>query len=330
MNIAIVGATGLVGSTFIKILQEENLKADNYYLFASKKSQGKIIKIFDKRYKVEALTEENLKGKKIDVAFFSAGSEVSKRFVPLFTKIGTIVIDNSSCFRMKKNVPLVVPEVNEAAISGHNGIIANPNCATIQAAVILGPLHRQYGLKRVVISTYQAVSGVGACGIEELKNPKKYSNSQVFAARIFSNTIPLIGSLTGNGYSEEENKIINETRKILDIPNLAITATCARVPVMNCHSESISIELNKNFKLSNIEKIVKNACNISVNGDIMFSCPTTVDADGKNQVFVGRLRRDYSVKNGINLWCVADNLRRGAAFNAAQIFKALIKLYNLH
>ena len=325
MNIAIIGATGLVGGTFIKILQEENLHADNFYLFASSKSQGKIIKIFDKTYTAEALSEENIKNKKIDVAFFSAGGEISKNFVPIFVAKGCTVIDNSSYFRMRNDVPLVIPEVNEEEILNNNGIIANPNCSTIQLAVILSLLHRQYGLKRVVVSTYQAVSGVGMKGIKELEKKSKNESSKIFGERIYSNVIPRIGNLFDNGYSEEENKIIKETRKILKLPNLAITATCTRVPVYNCHSESINIEFIKDYNLSNIEKLIKNACEIGAIGDIMLKYPTTIDANGKNLVFVGRLRRDYSVQNGINLWCVADNLRRGAAFNAVKIFESLIK-----
>ncbi len=330
MNIAIVGATGLVGGTFIKILQERNLQADNFYLFASKKSVGRLIKIFDKHYPIEELCEKNLLGKKIDVAFFSAGGEISKKFVPLFVKNGCTVIDNSSYYRLRKNVPLVIPEINEKEILKNKGIIANPNCSTIQLAIILNLLHKRYGLKRVVVSTYQAVSGVGMKGIEELNKCSLDKNSSVFGERIFSNVIPMIGTLFDNGYSEEENKIIKETRKILKIPNLAITATCTRVPVFNCHSESINVEFIKGFNLSNIKKIVKNACEIAVKGDIMIMYPTTIDADEKNEVFVGRLRRDYSVKNGINIWCVADNLRRGAAFNAVKIFESIKKFNDLH
>ncbi len=330
MNIAIVGATGLVGGTFIKILQERNLQADNFYLFASKKSVGRLIKIFDKQYPIEELCEENLNGKKIDVAFFSAGSEISKKFVPIFVKKGCTVIDNSSYYRLRKNVPLVIPEINEKDILKNKGIIANPNCSTIQLAVILSHLHSRYGLKRIVVSTYQAVSGIGMKGIKELNKGSMEKNSVVFGERIYSNVIPMIGTLSSNGYCEEENKIIKETRKILKIPNLAITATCTRVPVFNCHSESINVEFIKGFNLSNIKKIVKNACEIAVKGDIMITYPTTVDADEKNEVFIGRLRRDYSVKNGINLWCVADNLRRGAAYNAVRIFESIKKFDDLH
>lgn len=322
--IAIVGATGLVGQTVLQVLEEKNLTDFKYELLASKRSQGKKIRFMNKEYEVEELTQ-NTFDKKIDYAIFVAGSEISKEYARLAVQKGTIVIDNSSYFRMDEDVPLVVPEVNPEDIKKHRGIIANPNCSTIQAVVALKPLDDKYKIKRIVYSTYQAVSGAGSKGIKDLENTLKGLKNEKFPYPIANNCIPQIDSFTANGYTKEEMKMINETRKILNNPQMKITATTVRVPILNSHSESINVEFEKDFEIEELKTLLSNSPSIVLQDDISKEVyPLAVATTGKDEVYVGRIRRDDSVESGINMWVVADNIRKGAASNAVQILELLI------
>lgn len=325
-KIAIVGATGVVGRTVLKVLEEKSFYNCSYVLFSSKKSAGNKIEFLGQNYIIQELTDTSFTNIKFDFAIFCAGGKVSEKYVPIAASTGCIVIDNSSVFRMNEKVPLVVPEVNSEKISENTGIIANPNCSTIQAVVALKPLDDKYSIKRIVYSTYQAVSGAGMAGIEDLENGIKGIEPQKFPYPIFNNCIPQIDDFTSDGYTKEEYKMINETRKILNKPNLPITATTVRVPVKNCHSESINVEFEKDFDIYDIKILLQNSPGIILIDDIERNYyPICSKADGNDEVFVGRIRRDFSVKNGINLWVVADNLRKGAATNAVQILEYLIK-----
>lgn len=320
-NVAIVGATGNVGRKFLEILEERNFPVKELYLFASKRSAGKTLKFKGEDILVEELCEANIENKKIDFALFSAGGSVSLEFAPIFAKHGAVVIDNSSAWRMDKEVPLVVPEVNPEDVKWHKGIIANPNCSTIQAMVALKPLYDKYGIKRIVYSTYQAVSGAGIQGILDLQE----GTTKKFPYPILGNVIPHIDVFLDNGYTKEEIKMIEETKKILHHDNLRITATTVRVPVLNAHSESINVELNSEFELENVIDLFNNSKGIIVHDDVEnLKYPTPLELSGKDEVFVGRIRRDFSLDNGLNLWVVADNIRKGAALNAIQIAEILI------
>ncbi len=324
-NIAVVGATGMVGGKFLQVLEERNLPVENYYLFASSKSAGKKIKFFGKDYTVLELNEENIKAHKIDIALFSAGASTSKEFAPIFAANNTIVVDNSSCWRMDKDVPLVVPEVNPQDIEWNKGIIANPNCSTIQAVVALKPLYDAFGIKRIVYSTYQAVSGAGRQGYLDLVDGSKGDAPKKFPYPIYGNIIPHIDVFLDNGYTKEEEKMINETRKILGDQSLKITATTARVPVTFGHSESINVEFKKPCTLEGVKNALKNGKGIILQDDVsnnVYPMPLlTADTD---PVYVGRVRLDESIDSGVNLWVVADNIRKGAATNAVQIAQLLI------
>ena len=320
---AIVGATGLVGSTFLKVLEEKNLPIDEYYLYASSKSKGKKVKFMDKEYIIEELTHDTPK-KAFDYALFSAGSSISKEYAKEFVANGTTVIDNSSAFRMDKDVPLIVPEVNFHDINGSK-LIANPNCSTIQAMLPLYVLNKKYGLKRIVFSTYQAVSGAGKKGIDDLIYTSYGFKENKFPHKIYNNCIPHIDSFEDNGYTKEEMKMANESRKILNLPDLKVTSTCVRVPVMNSHSESINVELNSPFDIQELKQELSYFNGIVVLDEPRFNMyPLNAFADNKDEVFVGRIRRDESVENGINMWVVADNIRKGAATNAVQILEKLL------
>ncbi|MDH2473212.1 aspartate-semialdehyde dehydrogenase [Clostridium perfringens] len=320
-NVAIVGATGNVGRKFLEILEERNFPVKELYLFASKRSAGKTLKFKGEDVLVEELCEANIENKKIDFALFSAGGSVSLEFAPIFAKHGAVVIDNSSAWRMVKEVPLVVPEVNPEDVKWHKGIIANPNCSTIQAMVALKPLYDKYGIKRIVYSTYQAVSGAGIQGILDLQE----GTTKKFPYPILGNVIPHIDVFLDNGYTKEEIKMIEETKKILHDDNLRITATTVRVPVLNAHSESINVELNSEFELENVIDLFNSSKGIIVHDDVEnLKYPTPLELSGKDEVFVGRIRRDFSLDNGLNLWVVADNIRKGAALNAIQIAEILI------
>jgi aspartate-semialdehyde dehydrogenase len=319
LEIAIVGATGLVGQKFIKVIEErKSFKDAGFTLYASAKSAGKALMVFGKEYKVVELSEKNIAEIKADIALFSAGGEVSRLFAPVFAKKGTIVIDNSSCFRMDSDVPLVVPEVNPEDIAeafSKRKIIANPNCSTIQAVVPLKPLNDKFKIKRIVYNTYQAVSGAGVKGIDDLNNGAKGFPPSKFPHPIYNNVLPQIDSFCDNGYTKEEMKMINETRKILHCPSLAVTATAVRVPVLNCHSISVNAEFEKPFTLDEIYAALRAAKGIKVTDPY----PMPLTADETDSVYVGRIRKDESRENSLNLWIVADNLRKGAATNAVQI-----------
>ncbi len=317
---------GLVGRTILKVLEERNLQISEYAFFSSSKSAGTVLSFMGKNYTVRELTKEVIY-EQFDFAIFSAGADTSKRFAPLFASIGTVVIDNSSCFRMDANVPLVVPEINFDTITKDTKIIANPNCSTIQAVLPLKPLDDAYKIKRIVYSTYQAVSGAGRYGLEDLENTSMHSPLKKFPHQIYNNCLPHIDSFLNNGYTKEEEKMINETRKILNRPNLKVTATTVRVPVENCHSEAINVEFEKNFDLDELRIFIGSLENVILQDDIQNNIyPMPILANGHDEVFVGRIRRDYSVENGINMWIVADNIRKGAATNAVQILEKMLLL----
>lgn len=323
---AVVGATGLVGSTFLKVLEEKKLKIDEYVLLASSKSKGKKIKFMEKEYVVEELTKNSFDNNRFDYALFSAGGKISEIYSPIAAKNGCIVIDNSSAFRMKEDVPLVVPQVNMNDAYTNNGIVANPNCSTIQAVIPLNILNKYYKIKRVIYSTYQAVSGAGINGIEDYINTSKGEKATKFPYPIYNNCIPHIDVFLENDYTKEEMKMIEETRKILHLEDLKITATCVRVPVLNCHSESINVEFEEEFDIEELKQNLAREDGIVLLDDTKKDIyPLATFVDGKDEVFVGRIRRDYSVKSGINMWCVADNIRKGAATNAVEILENLIK-----
>lgn len=325
-NLAIVGATGLVGSTFLKVLEERDFPFENVYMMASAKSAGTTVIFKGKEYPVEELTENSF-DKPIDIALFSAGGSTSEKFAPIAASKGVIVVDNSSAWRMNKDVPLVVPEVNPEDIKWNKGIIANPNCSTIQAVVALKPLHDKYGIKRVVYSTYQAVSGSGLKGINDLREGLRGNDiKKAYPHAIAGNCLPQIDVFLENGYTKEEMKMVNETHKILGDDSIGVTATTVRVPVFDSHSESINVELNAPFEVEDIKKLLSEAPGIVLLDDPENAIyPLARNAAGKDEVFVGRIRRDFSVDNGINLWVVADNIRKGAATNAVQIAELLIK-----
>ncbi|RKD32435.1 aspartate-semialdehyde dehydrogenase [Thermohalobacter berrensis] len=325
VNLAIVGATGMVGRTFLKILEERNFPINQLYLFASAKSKGKKVEFRGKEYTVEELTEESFK-KDIDIALFSAGGSVSKKFAPIAKENDVIVVDNSSAWRMEKDIPLVVPEVNPQDINWHNGIIANPNCSTIQCVVPLKPLHDTFKIKRIVYSTYQAVSGSGMAGMKDLENGLKGMDSENYPHPIAFNCLPHIDVFMENGYTKEEMKMIEETKKILNDYELKITATTVRVPVKYGHSVSVNIEFEKPFELEEVYKVLENAEGVVVEDDVNSNLyPLQINAEGTDEVYVGRIRRDFSIENGINMWVVADNIRKGAATNTVQIAELLLK-----
>lgn len=327
-NVAVVGATGMVGGKFLEVLTERQLPVDNYYLFASAKSAGKKIDFMGKEHTVIELTKENvtaLKGK-VDFALFSAGAGVSKEFAPIFAEMGAIVVDNSSQWRMYDDVPLVVPEVNPEDVKWNHGIIANPNCSTIQAVVALKPLYDKFGIKRVVYSTYQAVSGAGVAGYNDLKDGINGVAPKKFPRPIAYNMLPHIDVFMEDGYTKEEWKMIVETRKILHDESLRVTATTVRVPVFYGHSESINVEFCKKCEKQDVVNALENFPGIVVMDDVKNNVyPTPLDAENHDEVFVGRIRMDESVDSGANLWVVADNIRKGAATNAVQIVELLIK-----
>lgn len=326
-NVAIVGATGMVGIQFLSILAERNFPIDNLYLYSSARSAGSTISFKGKDIIVEELKQENIVNKTINIALFSAGGDVSLKFAPIFVENGAVVIDNSSAWRMNPEVPLVVPEVNSEDIKWNKGIIANPNCSTIQAVVALKPLADKYGIKRIVYSTYQAVSGAGIQGFNDLKDGVNHVPPKKFQYPIAYNVIPQIDVFLDNGYTKEEMKMINETHKILHNDKIKVTATTVRVPVFHSHSESINVELEKPFDIKDIFALFESCEGITVTDDIHNNVyPMPIDIEGHDDVYVGRIRRDFSVDNGLNLWVVADNIRKGAALNAVQIAEQLIKL----
>lgn len=328
-NVAVVGATGMVGRKFLEVLTERNLPVENYYLFASAKSAGKQIDFMGKPHTVIELSEQNVAALtgKIDFALFSAGGSVSKEFAPLFVKAGATVVDNSSQWRMDEDVPLVVPEVNPEDVKWNKGIIANPNCSTIQAVVALKPLKDTFGLKRVVYSTYQAVSGAGVAGYNDLLEGVKGEAPKKFPYPIAYNMLPHIDVFMEDGYTKEEWKMIVETRKILHDPNLRVTATTVRVPVFYGHSESINVEFEKPCDRESLRNALEGFDGLKVMDDPANNVyPMPILAENHDEVYVGRIRIDQSAESGANLWVVADNIRKGAATNAVQIVELLIKM----
>ena len=308
----------MVGRKFLQVLAERQLPIDKFFVFASKKSAGKEIEFMGKKYTVEELTETSFDGRGIDIALFSAGGGTSLKYAPCAARAGVLVIDNSSAWRMDKDIPLVVPEVNYEDIPKNHGIIANPNCSTIQAVVALKPLHDAYKIKRVVYST-----GLG--GYMDLENGVKGETPQKFPYPIFGNCLPQIDDFLDNGYTKEEMKMVNETQKILHDDSVRVTATTVRVPVYYGHSESINVEFEKPFDLDELKQLLKNSPGIVVVDDpANKKYPMAIDAENRDEVFVGRIRRDYTVESGVNLWVVADNIRKGAATNAVQIAEWII------
>lgn len=324
-TVAVVGATGLVGQKMIQVLEERQFPVGKLIPVASEKSLSKTVLFNGEDHKVLKLDEVVFKG--VDVALFSAGKKVSREFAPLAVRQGVTVIDNSSAWRMDDNVPLIVPEVNSHVLKKHQGIIANPNCSTIQMVVVLNPLHLAFGIKRVVVSTYQAVSGSGKKAIQQLKEEivRGRSENPYYPHPIAYNCLPHIDVFDEDGYTFEENKMILETRKIMELPGLAMTATTVRVPVKTGHSESINVEFINPFSIEKVVELLQNAAGIVVQDNKDKNIyPMPILAEERDEIFVGRIRRDKSIENGLNLWVVADNLRKGAATNAVQIAEYLI------
>ncbi len=328
-NIAVVGATGMVGRKFLQVLEERQLPANEYFLFASAKSAGKKVEFMGKEHVIEELKEDSFAGRGIDIALFSAGASTSFKFAPIAAAAGVLVIDNSSAWRMDDTVPLVVPEVNPKDISRNHGIIANPNCSTIQAVVALKPLHDKYKIKRVIYSTYQAVSGAGVGGWRDLETGVAGDPPKKFPHPIFGNVIPHIDVFEESGYTKEEIKMVKETKKILGDQSIRVTATTVRVPVFTGHSESINLEFEKPFDLAELKEVLRGAKGVIVVDDPSKNeYPMPKLLAGRDEVFVGRIRRDDTVESGLNLWVVADNVRKGAATNAVQIAQEYISMQN--
>lgn len=322
-TVAVVGATGLVGRTMLNVLEERNFPVGNIRLLASERSAGKRIKFGGRNHTVEKLDENSFDG--VDFALFSAGASTSREYAPIAAKAGAVVIDNSSAWRMDRNVPLVVPEVNPQAAFAHKGIIANPNCSTIQLVVALKPLQDKFGLKRVVVSTYQSISGAGQSGVDQLtaelkgKQPAQPKFPRPVAFNTIFHSFP-----EGKDSTEEEIKMMNETRKIMNLPRLPVTVTCVRIPATGAHAESVNVELIERGAPAAARKALERGAGIIVMDDPKSDLyPTILDAAGRDEVFVGRIRKDPSQPNTLNMWVVADNLRKGAATNAVQIAEVL-------
>ena len=335
MKIAVVGATGLVGSKMLQVLDEQQVRIDELIVAASERSVGKEIVFQGKTYKVVSVDEAI--NQRPDIAIFSAGGAASKQYAPRFAEQGTFVIDNSSAWRMEKDVPLVVPEINADTITNDTKSIANPNCSTIQMVMALAPIHKAFGIKRLVISTYQSVSGSGLKGINQLNNEETKNsqpstlNSQLTNAyphQIYRNVLPHAGDFCDNGYTTEEEKLVNETRKILRDNNIAITVTACRVPVTGGHSEAVNVETERPFEIEEVRRLLAAMPGVVVQDDPANNIyPMAITSFDKDEVFVGRIRRDFSVANGLNLWIVSDNIRKGAATNAVQIAQYIIRQY---
>jgi aspartate-semialdehyde dehydrogenase len=328
-DVAVVGATGAVGSEMLKALERRDFPVRKIHALASERSAGAKVKFCEKDVAVEALSEKTIP--EVDIALFSAGGAVSKKFAPLFAKRGIVVVDNSSAFRMSPEVPLVVPEVNPHAAARHKGIISNPNCSTIQMVLVLKPIHDAAKIKRVVVSTYQSVSGAGWQAMQELLAQTrdvlagKPTVAKKFPYRIAFNCIPHIGSFLPNGYTEEEMKMVNETRKIMEDDTIAVTATTVRVPVLRGHSEAVNIETEKKITAAHAREILAAMPNLVVIDEPNEALyPMPIDAEGKDATFVGRIREDLSIECGLDLWIVSDNLLKGAATNAVQIAELLL------
>ena len=324
MKIAIIGATGLVGSVLLSILKERKFPFTKLILVASKSSIGKTINFNGKAYQIIGL-DTALKLKP-NIVMFSAGRDVSIEWAPKFKLIGSTVIDNSSAWRMDSSKKLIVPEINAHLLSKKDKIIANPNCSTIQLVIALSELHNKFNIKRLVISTYQSVTGTGVKAINQLESETIGKESEkAYPYKIYKNAIPQCDIFEKNGYTKEEMKLVNETKKILSDDSISITATAVRIPVMGGHSEAVNIEFSNPFEVSDVLKILKNTSGVTIQDDVKESLyPMPLTSEGKDDVFVGRIRRDYSKENALNLWVVSDNLRKGAALNAVQIAEYLI------
>lgn len=325
MKIAVVGATGLVGTKMLQVLEERNFPVDELIPVASERSIGKEVVFAGKPYKV--VSYEDAIAMKPDIALFSAGGTTSLELAPLFAKAGITVIDNSSAWRMNKENKLIVPEVNGSSLRKTDRIIANPNCSTIQMVMVLKPLHDAYKIKRVVVSTYQSVTGTGVKAVNQLQNERNnIEGEKIYPYKIDMNIIPQIDVFTENGYTKEEMKMVNETRKIMEDDSILVTATCVRLPVMGGHSESVNIEFEKEFEMENIIKLLNDFEGVTVVDDISnLVYPMPLHAHDKDDVFVGRIRRDETQPKTLNCWIVSDNLRKGAATNAVQIAEYLLK-----
>jgi len=325
MKVAVVGATGMVGSVMLRVLEERNFPISELILVASEKSVGKTISFKGKDYTVISLSDAVLM--QPNIALFSAGGNTSLEWAPKFTEVGTTVIDNSSAWRMDLDKPLIVPEINAHKLSKSDKIIANPNCSTIQMVMALAPLHKNYKINRIVVSTYQSISGTGIKAIKQLENEMAGRKGEMaYHYPIHQNAIPHCDVFEENGYTKEEMKLVRETQKILDDNSIAITATAVRIPTSGGHSEAVNIEFENNFDLSEVRQILNNTPGVIVQDNIdVNTYPMPIYAHGKDDVFVGRIRRDYSRPNALNLWIVSDNLRKGAATNTIQIAEYLIK-----
>ncbi|MBA2870858.1 aspartate-semialdehyde dehydrogenase [Anoxybacillus calidus] len=339
LHVAVVGATGAVGQQMIRTLENRNFPIAKLTLLSSERSAGKRVVFKGEEITVQVAKPESFEG--VDIALFSAGGSVSKELAPEAVKRGAVVVDNTSAFRMDENVPLVVPEVNEEDLKWHNGIIANPNCSTIQMVVALEPIRKAFGLKKVIVSTYQAVSGAGAQAIEELQSQSKaVLEGKEFTPEILPvksdkkhyqiafNAIPQIDKFQENGFTFEEMKMINETKKIMHMPELEVAATCVRIPVITGHSESVYIEVEKaNVTIEDVKSVLKDAPGVVLQDEPAEQLyPMPADCVGKNDVFVGRIRKDLDRDYGFHLWIVSDNLLKGAAWNSVQIAESLLKL----
>ena len=331
-NIAILGATGVVGREITKITDELGVEFETIKFLSSAKSAGSKIQFRGKEYTVEEAAPESFDG--VNIVMASAGGSTSQKFAPEIVKRGGVLIDNSSAFRMDKDVPLVISGVNDEDLRTHKGIISNPNCSTSQLMLVLEPLNKKFGIKRLLVSTYQAVSGAGLAAINELKadteanlKGEKFDNV-CFKKPISFNVIPQIDVFCENGYTKEEMKVVNETRKILHLSeNVPISCTAARVPVFNGHSEAVDVEFERKVEPDEVREILKNSFGVKViDNPKNYEYPTTRDASGVNPVFVGRIRKNLAFENGISLWCVADNLRIGAALNTVRICKKVIEM----
>lgn len=324
MKIALIGATGMVGKVMMNLIQERKIKYQKLILVASDKSRGKKILLNEKFFTIISI--ENCVKLKPDYAIFSAGSEVSLEWAPRFAEVGSTVIDNSSAWRMDPKKKLIIPEINGNVLYSNDKIIANPNCSTIQMLMVLAPIHKKYEIKRVIVSTYQSVTGTGLKGLNQLKNEENnIVGEMAYKHPIHRNAIPHCDDFMENGYTKEEIKLSNETKKILD-PKIKVSATAVRVPIVGGHSESVNITLKRGFKISEIKKLLNISPGVIVKDDPEnFSYPMPIDAENTDSVYVGRIREDFSEKNSLNLWIVSDNLRKGAATNAIQIMEYLEK-----
>ncbi len=334
-KVAIAGATGLVGQEFIRVLEQRNFPMDSVSLLASDRSAGKKLFVNHQEIEVKEATPESLKG--IDIALFSAGAETSRHLSPIAAQSGAVVVDNSAAFRMTATVPLVVPEVNVEDIKWHRGIIANPNCSTIQMVVALYPLHKVNPIKRIIVDTYQSVSGTGTAAIDELTTQARQvldgqnTIPHVYPHQIAFNILPEIDVFLDNGYTKEEWKMVEETRKIMHAESIAVSATCARVPVFTGHSEAVNVEFSQPMSPEDARRILMQAPGVKVLDDPVISLyPQPWSAAGTDEVFVGRIRQDASHPHGLAMWIVADNIRKGAALNAVQIAEEMIKRNWLH